>query len=119
MFAIIKYLVKNAWWNLIYVNNSIKQKYIKLSNTNLIVAKGIDDLCPICLDNIDNGEEYDFCKQDCNRCVHKECFSMWCTKNTAICLFCKKPWNYTINNTINNTMNNKMNYTTQNYMNLI
>ena len=78
---------------LFYINDKIKEKYTKIiSNMGSSLAKGVDDLCPFCLDDIDNGEEYEFCKQECNKCVHIECFNMWCKKNEAICVFCKKPW---------------------------
>ena len=90
----IKLMLQNKNLFSVYTANNITiEKYKKLTNDQIISAKGIDDLCPICLDEINIGEEYEFCKQDCNRCVHKICFSMWCKKNVAKCLFCKKPWN--------------------------
>ena len=82
------------------VNSFIKNKYLKLKNNEQII-RGEDDACPICLDDISNGEEYSYCKADCGRCIHTGCFEMWCTKNAPNCLFCKKPWNK-LNNTNEN-----------------
>jgi hypothetical protein len=79
-----------------YVDGGIKHAYEKLKNTKntnkKIVAKD-DDICPICLDDLHNGDEFDFCEYGCGKCVHKVCFNMWCTRNDSVCLICKKPWN--------------------------
>lgn len=77
--------------NILCVNKQIKDKYT-CSKNNQVTIKD-DDICPICLEDIKNGEEYEFCKAQCGKCVHKLCFSMWCKINPAICLLCKSPWN--------------------------
>ena len=82
------------------VDSKTQEKYHKIvdkKNNKIIIdyddknnIKGLDDLCPICLDDMDNGEKYVFCKADCGRAVHEECFTMWTKKNKASCLYCKK-----------------------------
>jgi hypothetical protein len=52
----------------------------------------IDDVCPICLEDLQNGQELDRCKKSCGKYIHKICFSMWCKKNTAACVFCREEW---------------------------
>jgi hypothetical protein len=87
------------------VDSQTQQKYHKLTeknidklvdkNSNVSATdniKGLDDLCPICLDDMENGEDYVFCKADCGRAVHKLCFDMWTKKNKPSCLYCKKAW---------------------------
>lgn len=76
--------------NILCVNNNIKDKYVQLKDKQVIQRD--DDLCPICLDDIKNGEEYEYCKAECGKCVHKVCFAMWCLKSPPNCLVCKSPW---------------------------
>lgn len=78
--------------NTLYVNDEIRDKYLKLTDNNKKIIIKDNDLCPICLEDIHNGEEYDYCKNRCGKCVHKICFTMWCTMNKAKCLFCRAPW---------------------------
>lgn len=84
------------------VDAKIQEKYHKLieknktgdnaniNDNNNDIVKGLDDLCPICLDDMDNGDDYIYCKADCGRAVHAVCFTMWTKKNKAACLYCKK-----------------------------
>jgi len=81
------------------VNKNIKDKYNKYQSkdkkdTN-VSQKSLDDLCPICLDDLENGEEIDFCKNSCGKSIHKICFSMWCKTKKAECVFCRQPWEKT------------------------
>ena len=62
------------------------------AKTQSCVTKKDDDLCPVCLEDIQNGEEYDYCRAECGKCVHKICFEMWCRKNPPKCLVCKSAW---------------------------
>lgn len=76
------------------VNKKVAEEYKKLdSKTGLVEKKTDDELCPICLDDLDNGQTVDYCKYSCGRCIHTECFSMW-SKNSphAKCLFCTQLW---------------------------
>lgn len=86
--------------NSIHADKNIVDKYHELnklnneqidSHNNLDKDK-LDDLCPICLDDLENGEEIDYCKYSCNKVVHKECFNIFQIKNGSYCLYCKKPW---------------------------
>jgi hypothetical protein len=76
--------------NTLCVEDKIKDRYAR-SKDNVIMAKD-DDLCPICLEEIQNGEKFEYCRALCGKCIHTLCFSMWCEKNPAVCQFCKKPW---------------------------
>ncbi len=51
-----------------------------------------NDICPICLDNINNGKELDYCKYSCGLTLHKKCFQMWEKRNKGICVFCRADW---------------------------
>jgi hypothetical protein len=80
------------------VTNTYKNKYKNLRDNNKkkgisIKQQKLDDLCPICLDDLDNGENVEFCKFSCGKNVHSYCFNMWCTKkNTKKCVFCNNSW---------------------------
>ena len=51
-----------------------------------------DDVCPICLDPLENGKELDYCKYSCGKTIHKKCFSMWEKSKGGICVFCRGKW---------------------------
>lgn len=76
------------------LNKKVAEEYKKLdSKTGLVEKKTDDDMCPICLDDLDNGQTVDYCKYSCGKPVHEECFSMWSKKSpTSKCLFCTQPW---------------------------
>jgi hypothetical protein len=81
------------------ISNDLKQKYEQSINgdnddkDDTINMKDTDDLCPICLDDLNNGDELDYCKSSCQRAIHKECFSMWIRFKPKNCIYCMKPWN--------------------------
>ena len=83
--------------NNLIVDNTVKNKYNKLKpnidKTNQINKKSTDDLCPICLTELENGDELDYCKNSCGKHVHKVCFAMWTKAKGATCIFCRKDWN--------------------------
>ncbi len=76
------------------VDDDAKEKYDFIKNQK-ITAKSSDDLCPICLDDLINGDNIIYCKAKCGKCVHEECFKMWCHKNIPKCVYCSSPWNVT------------------------
>lgn len=79
--------------NNLSVDESIKNKYNKIKNNKPEQnKKSTDDLCPICLDDLENGDNIDFCKS-CGKHVHTNCFSMWVKSRGPKCVFCQKPWN--------------------------
>jgi len=54
-----------------------------------------DDNCPVCMDDLENGEAVDFCKFGCGKSIHSECFIMWCKKNPSgerRCVYCRTEW---------------------------
>ncbi len=73
------------------VYDELKQDMLNINKE--VDKKDTDDLCPICLDELDNDMELSYCKHKCGRAVHTECFGMWTKVNKALCLFCKSPWN--------------------------
>ena len=50
------------------------------------------DICPICLDDLENGKELDYCRYSCGKTIHKKCFSMWKKSKGGICVFCRAAW---------------------------
>jgi hypothetical protein len=83
--------------NNLIVESKFKETYLKLKNTDkpkedTVSKKGTDDLCPICLDDLENGDETDYCKFSCGKLVHKVCYGMWIKKKAANCVFCNANW---------------------------
>lgn len=90
--------LKEMYENMSDVMKKIREG-IKIGNNknnskinNIVEMRSTDDICPICLDDLTNGSELDYCKYSCGKCVHIECFSMWVKKKDAICVFCSKNW---------------------------
>jgi hypothetical protein len=53
-----------------------------------------EDMCPICLTELDDPDDLIYCKYSCGYNLHKQCFDMYNTKRTEIkCLFCQQDWN--------------------------
>lgn len=79
------------------VDINIKKKYEnykkKKNNDDTVQEKNKDDLCPICLDELENGEKLTCCKYGCGKSVHEKCFSMWSSRGGEICIFCHSEWN--------------------------
>ena len=73
-------------------DQKIKDKYKNTADKKK-TEKKTDDVCPICLDELNNGEDVDYCKYACGKSVHTTCFTMWCKKNNAKCVFCRHDWN--------------------------
>jgi len=87
--------------NNLIIDNNAKNKYNKLKNTNPDQnKKSTDDLCPICLDDLENGEVLDCCRS-CGKHVHTCCFSMWTKSRGARCVFCQASWKTTTDKYIN------------------
>jgi len=75
----------------LFVNNDIKDKYLGIKKPQISMKD--DDVCPICLDDIYNGQDIDYCKSQCGKCVHKDCFLMWSKdKHPSSCVMCKAVW---------------------------
>ena len=90
--------IPNITSNLI-VDRSIKDKYDKFfhkhittSEEIIVKIQAIDDICPICMEDLKDGNSLDYCKYSCGKSIHELCFSMWCKKNTASCVFCRQSW---------------------------
>ena len=91
--------------NHLIVNNTLKQKYDNMKGKdpkdNKVTGKGTDDLCPICLDELENGDQLDYCKYSCGKYIHTVCFGMWCKNKIPVCVFCKQNWNKEIGQYVN------------------
>jgi len=84
--------------NNLVIDPTLKEAYVKLKqnksvNSAMVEQKDTDDLCPICLDDLENGDEIDYCKFSCGKGIHKVCYSMWTKQHVATCVFCKAEWN--------------------------
>jgi len=78
--------------NNLIVDTNTKNKYNKLKNNDSSNnKKSTDDLCPICLDDLENGETLDHCRS-CGKHIHTCCFSMWTKSKGAKCVFCQAVW---------------------------
>ena len=73
--------------NLIYEGEKLNQEE---KEVNQKFDKG--DICPICLDPLENGKDLDFCRFSCGKTIHKKCFSMWEKTKGSICVFCRAQW---------------------------
>ena len=87
--------------NNLIISDKIIDKYNNVKDTDnkksiTVEQRAINDLCPICLDDLDNGSEIDYCKFSCGNNVHKDCMNMWLKIKKNLCVFCKKPWNNTV-----------------------
>ena len=78
------------------ITNNIKSnnsKEINSKTDNKVKQRLNDnDICPICLDSLNNGKELDYCKYSCGLTLHKKCFQMWEKRNKGICVFCRANW---------------------------
>jgi len=76
------------------VDDKKKQLYNQLKDKKVskVDQRDTDDACPVCLDELENGEELDYCKYSCGKPIHKVCYSMWIKKQPANCIYCKASW---------------------------
>lgn len=59
--------------------------------------KAVEDDCPICCMEFEQGEEIVWCRAACGNNVHKGCFDQWArTKmgSDVTCPFCRTKWEY-------------------------
>ena len=81
----------------IMVNEQAKRKYNQIKN-NMSMSKHKEkreqETCPVCLDDMDEDDELDYCKFHCGNPIHIDCFKMWCRqRGTHRCVYCNNPWN--------------------------
>lgn len=77
--------------DILCVSKEVKKKYENLKNKN-ITEKDLDDMCPICLDELENGTDLCHCRFSCGRHVHVECFEMIMKNKKKYCIYCKQSW---------------------------
>lgn len=71
------------------ISDDLKKNYDSIKNKK-VSQKDLDDSCPICLDELLNGEKLLTCKFSCGKHVHLDCFEMYNkNKSTKDCLYCK------------------------------
>lgn len=72
--------------------DNVKKLNVKVNIANgqiEVDIKGLDDDCAICLDPVQNGEKYLYCKRSCGRCLHSDCFDMYSKhKHSTKCVYC-------------------------------
>lgn len=73
-------------------DGNIKKRYTSINNDEPVEQKPTDDLCPICLDDLENGDAIDYCKFSCGKSVHVECFGMWTLTKGHTCVYCRNNW---------------------------
>ena len=61
--------------------------YDEIEQCVSIQPKNLDDVCVICLDPLQNGLPYVYCRESCGRCLHKECHMATKKINTK-CPYC-------------------------------
>lgn len=81
----------------VYINDELRQMYNIICQQNLAENKTVpmkdEELCPICLDDINCGEPVDYCKYACGNPVHVGCFKMWIKgKKDVTCVLCRSKW---------------------------
>jgi len=76
------------------VNNKTRDKYAAAKSGKPTAAqKSIDDLCPVCLDDLENGEELDYCKYSCGKAIHVDCYNIWSkNRKSSTCVSCRAEW---------------------------
>ena len=104
MFSNIPAIMKN-----LVVDDNKKHKYEQMKDKpdKKVDMKSLDDMCPICLDDFEDGDTnnvIDYCKYSCGKPIHKICFEMWAKKKGFNCVFCNHKWN---NDTNSNYINLK------------
>ena len=75
-----KYEEEKKNFNADYNNEKIEKKETK------------NEICPICMDPLDNGKQLVYCQFSCGKSLHKLCFKMWEKKSGPICVFCRANW---------------------------
>lgn len=85
--------------NYLCVDEKTRDMYIKLKlkqdGSGKTAQKDLDDVCPVCLDDLTNGFKLEYCKYGCGKNIHAECYSMMNKKKDKcdmICVFCRASW---------------------------
>ena len=82
---------------LLVVNKSIRNKLeILRGNPSPVEKKSTDDLCLICMDELDNGDPLIYCEYSCGKPIHKECFEYYASKRGRKCLTCFSSMDYSM-----------------------
>ncbi len=78
----------------VQISEDLKQLYNNIKNKSHCIEKDLNDCCPICLDELENGEDILTCKYSCGRHIHSYCFELINKNKTDIrCIYCKQLWN--------------------------
>ena len=81
-----------------YVNTPPIEKHLIYQGKKPKIKEGVEqkfdegDKCPICLEDLENGKELDFCKYSCGKTIHKECHKQWKLTKGNICVYCRGNW---------------------------
>lgn len=93
-YEISKLLNEFSLYKNLFIDTNLKSKYNNLLNG---VPIKIDDVCPICLDDVNDDSDLDYCKYSCGKAIHKKCLSLYSSYNKSIkCPFCSANFNLPI-----------------------
>lgn len=70
-------------------------EYEAATATAEVVRKPVDGECPICVFDMEPGEEIVWCKAACGQNFHKECFEQWRRSKMGgrvTCVYCRSEW---------------------------
>lgn len=82
----------------IAIANTQTNRPLWVSNTNdevdevdEVEPRDIDDECPICYEDMIQGDDFIRCQYSCGRRVHAQCYEMWQRHNTHTntCVYCR------------------------------
>lgn len=76
---------------------NIKKFNISYDTKNKCIDVGKRDICDdciICLDPIDNGEKYIYCKTSCGKCLHENCYNMFRKTGKTTCPYCMNEFKF-------------------------
>ncbi|AYV79941.1 MAG: RING domain protein [Gaeavirus sp.] len=67
------------------------EKVEKIKKIKKMVQR-LDDMCPICLDDLGNVKLLDYCKYGCGKSIHKVCLGIYHRSYGKDCVFCRQAW---------------------------
>ncbi|CAG0887474.1 unnamed protein product [Darwinula stevensoni] len=85
-------------------NNVIHEESVSSSAANRLVGDDEEEICPICLLEMTDGEGLVACTTGCHNRLHHHCIAIWaeecCRQGEKIlCPLCRTPWGDTLNHT--------------------
>jgi hypothetical protein len=67
-----------------------KWKKRKTTESDTVEKKPIEDeMCGICMEDLEGDEELSYCLYSCGKSTHKQCYEMWEKKKQTTCVYCR------------------------------